>query len=199
MNLGFPNATLGSSAVIGLDQGSCFDRYGRYGAYGLSRKLRDSGSKVDRYNAIDREEVNWAVLQNQCISENSDRFDMTARLMPNDPNYRRPTVEPDDEGRIHRKRSAVIFRSYDGFKYTSDTVRVMRSVIMELSLQSGGEFEAFLLVEVKNLSIPIFDDMAAYDRVVENSVPKEFWDMTVLWNEGLWDTLYPQIPASERR
>ena len=75
----------------------------------------------------------------------------------------------------------------------------MRSVIMELSLQSGGEFEAFLLVEVKNLSIPIFDDMAAYDSVVENSVPKEFWDMTILWNERLWDTLYPQIPASERR
>ena len=185
--------------MIGLDQGSCFDRYGRYGAYGLSKRVGDSGPGTDRNNAIEWEEVNWAVLQSQCVSENIDRFDMTPRVMPNDPKYRKPTVEPDNEGRIHRKRSAVIFRSYDGFNYTSDALRVMRSVIMELSLQSGGEFEAFLLVEVKNLSIPIFDDMAAYDSVVENSVPKEFWDMTVLWNEGLWDTLYPQIPDSERR
>ena len=79
-------------------------------------------------------------------------------------------------------------------RYTTDMLRTMRSIIVELSLQSGGEYEAFLLVHVKDNGLPIFDDPNVYEQVKQERVPKEFWNMTVLWNEGLWPKLYPLVP-----
>ena len=87
---------------------------------------------------------------------------MSARPTPGDSKYQE--LAPDsyrfgdrEDGSV-KKRSAVIFRSYNGLVYTSDMLRVMRSVIMELVLGSGGEYEAFLLVQVKDEIVPIFDN-----------------------------------------
>ena len=119
--------------------------------------------------------------------------------MPRSATYEK--VPPDSYRRdgIAKTRSAVIFRAYDGFKYTSDMLRVMRSVITELSLGSGGEYEVFLLVQVKDITLPIFENQTIYDQVLQESVPREFWNMTILWNTALWGQLYPRVPEFTRK
>ena len=69
--------------------------------------------------------------------------------------------------------------------YSSDVIRTMRSVMMELSLSTGGEYTAFLLVHVKATSQRIFEDPDTYERLKTSLVPREFWKMTILWNQDL--------------
>ena len=186
---------------MGLEQGICFERHGRYGAFGSGISGDRPDKKSSKPSDVDWGKVDWATLQSQCVDENADRFNMWARPMPGDPKYEHlndnsPTVH---FGTRPKTRSAIIFRSFDGFKYTSDTLRVMRSVITELSLGSGGEYQAFLLVQVKDTTIPIFDDQDAYEKILLESVPMEFRNMTVLWNTALWGELYPRLPEGTRK
>ena len=201
--LGFPDAPLGSSREIGVDESVCFERHGRFGAYGDGLHGVAPGKMEGLHSKVNWEKVNWSELQSQCVQENVERFDMSARPNPGDSKYQKlapDTYRPmDREGGIVKMRSAVIFRSYDGLVYTSDTLRVMRSVIMELALGSGGEYEAFLLVQVKDETLPIFEDPAVYEQVIKDSVPKEFWNMTILWNTALWGELYPKLPEGARK
>ena len=195
---GFPIAPLGSSKEVGLDDHMCFERDGRFGAYGLEKKDATSTTNKHQRLAVDWTSVDWGSLQRQCVEDNKDRFDLEPRPMPDEADYIRFPTESNNYEPTPKTRSAIIFRTYDGFKYTSDALRTMRAVIMEMALQSGGEYQAFLLVQVKNKELPIFDDPALYDKVVHESVPQEFWNMTVLWNEGLWGKLYPKIPERAR-
>ena len=200
LSLDFPDAPLGSSKAIGLDQSVCFERHGRYGAYGSSISgHRPASEGISPPSDVNWEQVDWASLQSKCIEENADRFNMLPRPMPGDVNYEKVAPDSYRQDGIAKPRSAVVFRAYDGFKYTSDMLRVMRSVITELSLGSGGEYEVFLLVEVKDVTLPIFDNRTVYDQVLRDSVPREFWNMTVLWNTALWGQWYPKLPESTRK
>ena len=190
-------APLGSSEEVGLDDHMCFERDGRFGAYGLMKKDPTS-TKNHRQKEVDWAKVDWGSLQQQCVEDNKDRFNLEPRPMPGDEEYIRFPTDPNSYEPMPKSRSAIIFRSYDGFKYTSDVLRMMRAIIMETSLQSGGEYQAFLLVQVKDKELAIFDDSALYEKVVHDTVPQEFWNMTILWNEGLWGKLYPKIPERAR-
>lgn len=65
---------------------------------------------------------------------------------------------------------------------------------MELSLHSGGEYEVFLLVHVKNESIPIYTDDAEVMRQIKAQfIPSEFRDMAVLFNEKTLESWYPKV------
>lgn len=66
-------------------------------------------------------------------------------------------------------------------------------MITELALGSGGEYEVFILMQVKDESIPIWTSSEQYDNVVESNVPKEFRDITVLWNDDLIRATYPDM------
>ena len=123
---------------------------------------------------------------------------MTPRPIPGDDDYERKAPESFQYGLTRRQRTAVLFRLHDKFKYTTDAVRTMRSIIMELSLQSGGEYEVFLLVQVKDTSLPIFQNHDEYERTRRSLVPKEFLNMTILWSEALWGKLYPKVPGHSR-
>ena len=197
--IGFPSPHLGSSDILGFDTKMCFDRYGRFGAYGLQSKDKSSRFASKPASPVNWDDVDWGSLQRQCLLENENRFNMDPRPMPNDDDYEKVPPESHRYGPLRKQRAAVLFRSYDGFKYTTDAIRTMRSVIMELALQSGGEYEAFLLVQVKDTKKPIFEDSKVYEKVVHDSVPKEFRNMTVLWHEGLWGSLYPKIPSRARK
>ena len=180
---------------MGFDEENCFERYGRYGAYGLGG---DGKSESRSPSEVDWNTVNWGALQTQCVEDNKDRFDMNPRVMPDSSSYVEP--QPDDyyyEPRP-KSRTAVLFRTYQGFKFTSDALRNIRSIIMELSLQSGGEYQAFLLVQVKDKATHIFDEPKEYERVKSELVPEEFRNMTVLWSELLWGKLYPKLPERAR-
>ncbi|KAH7149534.1 hypothetical protein B0J13DRAFT_473206 [Dactylonectria estremocensis] len=102
-------------------------------------------------------------------------------------------------GFVSESRTAVLLRSYTGKKYTENDKQTIRALVTELSLRSGGEYEVFLLVQVKDNNLRIFEDSDTYQRVLQQYVPTEFQSMTVLWNDQLvWD-IYTEMKDEEER
>lgn len=79
-------------------------------------------------------------------------------------------------------------------EWTTDLKQYIRSVIMELSLLTGAEYEVFLLVHVKNNEIQTDpNDEKAVRRLKESFVPAGFRDMAVLFNDKTLEAWYPEI------
>ncbi|KAJ5617254.1 hypothetical protein N7537_002368 [Penicillium hordei] len=59
-----------------------------------------------------------------------------------------------------------------------------RFLVIELSLRSRGVYEVFLLVRIKDESIPIYRDNSQVLKKVEAQfIPRELLDMAVHYNE----------------
>ncbi|KAI4145168.1 MAG: hypothetical protein LQ340_006376 [Diploschistes diacapsis] len=190
---GYPEGLLGSNRLLGLDQDVCFDRYGKHGAYGLP-----GGPGTGRELGIEWNKLDWAQLQQTCVQENRDRFDLTPRKKPDERDYFKdgdtPALEPQPS-----KRTAILIRGYQNMVFTEELKRNIRSVVTELALGSGGENEVFLLYNIKGLGRSIETlSSEEYHSIVDRNVPPEFRSMTVLWNEMLWPDHYPLIPDRAR-
>ncbi|ESZ98206.1 hypothetical protein SBOR_1382 [Sclerotinia borealis F-4128] len=98
-----------------------------------------------------------------------------------------------DANTPYKSRTAIMLRSYSGKKWNENDKHNVRSIITELSLKSGGEYEVFLLVHIRNSTIAIENDID-YIKALHENVPKEFHDIAVLWNEVYVRGLYPLIP-----
>lgn len=93
-----------------------------------------------------------------------------------------------------KPRSTVLLRVWDNMEWTTDLKQYIRSVIMELSLLTGAEYEVFLLVHVKNNEIQTDpNDEKAVRRLKESFVPAGFRDMAVLFNDKTLEAWYPEI------
>lgn len=65
---------------------------------------------------------------------------------------------------------------------------------MELSLHSGGEYEVFILCHVKDQNIPVYSNDEAYMQNLKSRyIPREFLDMSVLFNEKTLTSWYPKV------
>ena len=93
----------------------------------------------------------------------------------------------------YKARSAVLIRTWDTYEYTENDLEAIRSLVSELSLQSGAEYSTFLFVNVKDENTPIFSDDAAYDQALKKYVPAEFREMAILWTEEVCREWYPKI------
>ena len=84
---GFPDAVMGSNDLLKIRNDVCFDRFGRLGPYGLgySKERGGAGASLhgEREGAkdvwkdvpeVDFRKVNWAEVQQRCISANRHRF-----------------------------------------------------------------------------------------------------------------------------
>ncbi|KAF2089823.1 hypothetical protein K490DRAFT_35297, partial [Saccharata proteae CBS 121410] len=91
-------------------------------------------------------------------------------------------------------RTAVVLRTTADFDWAGDVVAHIRSLIVELALESGGLYEIFILVQVKDTTQHIFRNPDLYDRILNRSVPAEFRDIAYLWNENLAQSWYPEVP-----
>ena len=95
---GFPDPVMGSYDVLGLDNQTCFDRYGRLGPYGFgySKKYGGSGAGIEgegRDEAIqalwgdklemDYRSVRWAEAQERCAYKNRFRYKASAHARNN--------------------------------------------------------------------------------------------------------------------
>ena len=180
--------------MLGINQDVCFDRYGRFHATGLW----DESSSLKAAANVDWGKVDWASLQRQCVAENAGRFDLNPRPKPESREYLESSRKVPEAGQA-RKRAAVIFRAFDGLRFTPDLIRTMRSIINEVALGSGGEYEVFMLFQVKTADKPLDDpNDPVYQQFLHDMVPTEFQSIAILWNELLWPTLYPLIPAGVR-
>jgi hypothetical protein len=182
--LDFPDPLFGSYQAIGLDNNVCFDRHGRYGPYGIGSENSSATSPdiESRPHEIDWNKVSWGSLQRKCVLENwNESVSATVTDTPKRP--------------LHR--TAVLIRTWDSYNYQENDLQAIRSLVSELSLQSRGQYEVFLYVHVKDKSLPISTDQKVYQDVLRQSVPEEFRDMAVLWNEAQCAHAYPQTGINE--
>lgn len=176
----------GSYSLVGLPEDVCYDRYGRLGAYGFGYSKEEGGlgfdedaehagwNKVwDHVPQIDYRRVDWGKAQQACVEKNKRRF------------------EASDDGKERMPRTAFVLRTYSGYKYEDRQMAFLRSLISELSLKSGGEYEVHFLVHIKDDSRPIWASEKAYREALEESLPREFWGMATLWSEQLMKSFYP--------
>ncbi|KAJ3481394.1 hypothetical protein NLG97_g7830 [Lecanicillium saksenae] len=109
-----------------------------------------------------------------------------------------PTSDAPSQYKVEN-RTALLLRSYTGKKYTENDKQTIRALITELSLKSGGEYEVFLLVQVKDNSRDIFGSRKEYLKVLSEHVPVEFHGITVLWNDNAIKEIYTEMKEDNER
>lgn len=219
---GFPENVMGSYDVTGLPEDVCFDRYGRLGPYGYGYSLRSGGTGAGQngdmegsdavwktssgVNQVDYRTVDWADAQQRCFAANAGRFGQKTPVkeLPNNKKDARSDIATEKQGvatasnatteKMLLPRTAVVIRSWDEFEYREEDILHLRAMISELSLGSGGEYDVHLLVQVKNeAKHPIWADEDAYNKHLQESVPKEFHGIATLWTETQMLMLYQGI------
>jgi hypothetical protein len=94
---------------------------------------------------------------------------------------------------VTEERTALLIRTYTGKVYSENDIQIIRSLVTELSLRTGGQYQVYLFVQVKDNSIDIWRDDATYEWVLHSAVPPEFVDMTILWNDEATMSTYPKL------
>ncbi|KAH8675846.1 hypothetical protein BX600DRAFT_187352 [Xylariales sp. PMI_506] len=84
---GFPEAILGSYDLLGFNEDICYERYGRYGPYGLGYSKKSGGLGIGEHGEkdgaestwatvppVDWRNVSWADAQRRCYQANAGRY-----------------------------------------------------------------------------------------------------------------------------
>ncbi|KAI1502565.1 hypothetical protein F5X99DRAFT_152574 [Biscogniauxia marginata] len=192
---GQPKAGIGSHDLLGLREDVCFDRFGRYGPYGLGYNVEDGGvgeameseqegsdTVWENSGKINYQDVNWADAQDRCFKANEYRF-FTGNETRD--------AELAKTGRKKMDRIAVVIRTYIGFKWTAHAVLNFRAMISELNLKSGGEYDVHFLLHVRDDNAPIWADPKTVQRILDENVPPEFHGLCTLWSEAQMKLYYP--------
>ncbi|KAI9838478.1 MAG: hypothetical protein M1837_002470 [Sclerophora amabilis] len=194
---GFPAPIYGSYKAVGLDGAHCFDSYSRLGAYGYGEN--ETGvSNWQKPSFVSWNAVKWGTLQDACKQRNHDRYDNSTVSHSAASNSSAPnsTVPFSGSGLAKRPsfkpRTAVLLRSFEGYDYSESDIQNMRALVSELALQSGGEYQVYLLVEVKTYDAGIFENTTRRAEYLSDFVPIEFRDMTVLWSTKFFEIMYPK-------
>lgn len=185
-----PMPVLGSYELLKIRDDVCFDRFGRYGPYGLGygKALGGVGFEKEteessaehvwaKTGLIDYRRINWADAQQRCYESNNRQAESIA-----------------DESRTSTRiesRTAVVVRSYEGFAWTPMFILNLRAMITELSLRTGGEYSIHLLMQVKDTKYPVWADSTLREAYLKKHVPLEFQGLVTLWSELQMKLLYP--------
>lgn len=183
----YSEPTFGSYEALNLSKGwlTFGERYGPYG-YDVS----STSSAEDEWSNVD-----WANLQSDCARLNHAKFgdlntiDKAHRLRM----FAGELV--DAAPRFDTGRQAIVLRTWSSYEYHPEDFWNLRSIITEASLATNGEYQVFLLVDLKcgEDCKDAFSDRGVYDRVLNESVPEEFRGLAVLFNEELQRSWYPDI------
>lgn len=200
-----------------------YGRYGPYG-FGYSSRMgglgtgehseKEGAEQVwDSTPHVDYREVDWADTQRRCLKANSHRFKSTPTRNSAPHGFVNTVSEPTKQQERDvasstatnassdsvadapkTGRTAIVFRCWDEFFFHEDDVANLRSMIMELSLASGGRYDVHLLVQVKNdAAYPVWADQDAYQQRIKDTIPKEFQGLVTLWTETQMLSLYQGI------
>ncbi|TKX26805.1 hypothetical protein C1H76_0959 [Elsinoe australis] len=207
---GFPNPAVGSASVTGLDENVCFDRFHRYGPYGLGQTAMNVPQGWTRPEVRpDWSEKWWGQLQDQCLQKNKHRYAPESRIPMNlIPNKVEPeNVDTLDETEAaqsrntafpkYQHRTALLIRTWEGYSYTENDLQAIRALVTELSLLSGGEYQVYLFVNVKEHDADIYNNPQKYQDVLRRVVPKELRDISLLWTETVVEEWYPKVGSWE--
>ncbi len=212
----------GSYNATGLASDFCLDRHARYDPYGYDEGDVESNGgkrKSNRASKAQWDKVDWGYLQGDCLSRNQYRYEppqftnrTTTFWMPREEDIQNvddTIVLPDDgpqesksyrlwkSSQKYRQRTAIVLRTGESNEWTIDTMQYIRSMIVELSLHSGAEYEVIIMVEISDASANIFDNDASYQQTLKKAVPDEFRSSTILFNRQLLDKWYPRAGQHE--
>jgi hypothetical protein len=218
----FPKPSFGSYDVLGLDANLCFERETRLAPYGFPHgkftKMPADWDKVRwghlQDKCLDKNKKRYTLkgtpnpyLNSVYGRDNSStatdeelrghgktvKFDRRGKL----PNLRTASdSQANDGGYVKEDRTAVLIRTYTGREYSDNDKQVIRSLISELALRTGGEYQVYLFVQVKDSSLDIWSSQETYDWVVKSSVPAEFVEMTILWNDEATFSTYTKLSST---
>lgn len=186
-----PLPVFGSYDLINLQDNVCFDRYGRYGPYGLGYSVNDGGigkgipmtpdrgvdHMWEQAGRIDYRNVNLGDAQYRCYQANKHRF------------IGNKETDAAVEDLEKRQREAVVMRTYTGYKWTHYAILNTRAMISEASLNSGGQYDVHLLLHVRGTKVSEWDDEER-QKVLNRHVPKEFHSLCTLWSEAQMEQYY---------
>ncbi|EGZ75405.1 hypothetical protein NEUTE2DRAFT_155867 [Neurospora tetrasperma FGSC 2509] len=217
----FPEPGFGSYDLLGIDKNLCFERRTRLGPYGVAPVEDKDGLPLD-WETADWGELQLQCLHTNkgrfateyptnTFSDGDSGFHVATErkhkadgpadsIMKNMKQWWTPKKQygslTNMTGRTDKSatelRSAVLLRSYTGKKYTENDKQVIRSMVTELSLRTGGQYQVFLFVHVKE-NRDIWSDDEAYEDILDTAVPVEFRGMTVLWDEASMKLVYPKL------
>ena len=181
---------------------------------------KEKGNSVE----VDYTRVKWAVAQDACAYKNRMRFeheatatsanelfldmhagntqgDAKSHVIERDfttPSNQTKAVHgaPPPQAKTALPRTAIVIRTWWDRQYSAEDIIYLRSVIVELSLLSGGEYTVHFLVHVRDDNLPIWADEKIYDRILENSLPAEFQGMGSLWSERQMSLIYGGLRES---
>ncbi|KAK6530167.1 hypothetical protein TWF694_003534 [Orbilia ellipsospora] len=193
---GFPNPFYGSYETLQLDDEVCFERRTRLGVYGYKDLDEIPGNVTTeslRYD-LEWEGVDWKGIQDECVRLNNHRF---ISHEDEDSNAEQISGEEKEE-KSTKGRTAVVLRVWHSYNWTRLDYVNLRSLISELNIGSGGEYDVHLLMHVQDQDIPIWTEKTEYERVVRESVGAEFRGLVTLWNEKMMLAQYPRLGGDWR-
>ncbi|KAF2642303.1 hypothetical protein P280DRAFT_262861 [Massarina eburnea CBS 473.64] len=175
---------------------------------------------------IDYRDIKWGEALDRCLTKNQKRFKPAtsgrnnffqtmatkgpaAEVLEGDKvESRAPIDEPvrEQPKASHNTllpRTAVLIRTWWDYVYDDEDIMYLRSLISELSLASGAEYQVHFLIHVKDDNKQIWADEKVYQEVLEKSLPAEFAGMGTLWSErqmgliygGLEESMYRNLPV----
>ena len=196
---------LGSYEASGLDGSVVFDRTGRFTAYGLDEFDTWTMEDKEDSNEFSWDDVAWGDLQDACVDANAQRFkhvderpDSSIQYSnikhkhPNRAGKTGSTTKPSVEA-SKVKRTAILIRVWTGVDWTADAVMNIRALIAEASLTSGGKYQVFILLHVKDEQVPLFVGEDEPEKTIAKNVPPEFRSITEVWNHAQIRGLYSNI------
>ncbi|KAJ5901283.1 hypothetical protein N7504_007276 [Penicillium tannophilum] len=187
----FPEPVFGSYEAWNLDNSLCTDRYSQYSAYGYG----DGNNEIWA-------SVNLGNLQKDCLELNAERYHRHSpekkaltldKIHDVHENEDEPSTLDDSFGPDYHLRTAVILRSWINKVYTPNDIHFIRSMVMELSLLSGAEYEVILLVDSTGSELPSPEDQEGMDQFKKDHLPEELQDIAVFFNEKILADWYPKI------
>ncbi|KAI9654722.1 MAG: hypothetical protein M1831_005309 [Alyxoria varia] len=191
----------GSHDELGLREDVCFERFGRFGPYGYGYNAHEGGLGLGMRSEqkgvediwqiqgkVNYQDIDWGLAQEKCFDKNKQRFPSREGGVGK---QKRDQSSSKSSGKKKIPRQAFVLRTWTGFEYTAHEILALRSIINELSLKSGGEYDVHLLLHVKDDTVPIWTSKEVYQKTIEENVPPEFWGITTLWSVQLMRMYYP--------
>ncbi|KAL2128217.1 hypothetical protein VTI74DRAFT_9508 [Chaetomium olivicolor] len=199
---GQPKPVMGSHSLLGLRDDICFDRFGRYGPYGLGYTFEEGGLEVGmdteqagseavwkKTGKISYDYINWGEVQARCYESNKKRFKKAGEQMDASKKHTARRFLHSEPKKI--PRTAVVVRAYTGYPWSFHGILNFRALISELALRSGGEYHVHFLLHVRDDDEPIWADNATVKQVLKEYVPEEFHSICTLWSEAQMRLIYP--------
>nr|POE87258.1 hypothetical protein CFP56_29847 [Quercus suber] len=154
-------------ATRNASQDGCTDRAARWGPY-----IDSSWEQAD-----------LGAMQKSCAHLNEHRFQ---------PGFKGdyPALGPGKQRALRPvPRTAVVLRSWTGFNWTEDDLHNIRAMVAELTLSTGGEYEVFNLMQIR-------DDFEG-DVGGDFGVPASLRGLTETWRTADCQQAYPDVGEYE--